>query len=58
LDSRNEPEKARWLNGKTLRYQGLAKAHAWHTMLAMAYNLKRLPKMFVASLMGQEKYAF
>jgi len=50
--------QARWFNGKTLRYQGLAKAHAWHTMLAMAYNLKRLPKLFVESLMRQGKYAF
>jgi len=37
----------RWFGGKTLRYQGLAKAHAWHLLLAMAYNLKRLPVLFV-----------
>ncbi|WP_152976362.1 IS5 family transposase, partial [Methyloglobulus morosus] len=24
----------RWFGGKTLRYQGLAKAHAWHVLLA------------------------
>lgn len=33
----------RWFSGKLLRYTGLAKAHAWHSLLAMAYNLKRLP---------------
>ena len=38
--------QARWFNGKTLRYSGLAKAHAWHMLLAIAYNLKRLPKLF------------
>lgn len=50
--------QTRWFGGKTLRYQGLAKAHAWHTLLAMAYNLKRLPKLFVESLMRQEKCTF
>jgi IS5 family transposase len=39
--------QARWFNAKILRYCGLAKAHAWHILLAMAYNLKRLPKLFV-----------
>ncbi|PTQ78373.1 DDE family transposase [Nitrosomonas oligotropha] len=38
--------QARWFNAKILRYRGLAKAHAWHTLLAMAYNLKKLPKLF------------
>ena len=38
--------QARWFNAKILRYCGLAKAHAWHMLLAMAYNLKRLPKLF------------
>lgn len=38
--------QVRWFNAKTLRYFGLAKAHAWHILLAMAYNLKRLPKLF------------
>jgi len=38
--------QARWFNAKILRYCGLAKAHTWHTLLAMAYNLKRLPKLF------------
>lgn len=38
--------QARWFSAKTLRYRGLAKAHAWHMLLAMAYNLKRLPKLF------------
>jgi len=36
--------QARWFNAKILRYCGLAKAHTWHILLAMAYNLKRLPK--------------
>lgn len=40
----------RWFDGKTLRYQGLAKAHAWHVLLAIAYNLKRLPRLYVESL--------
>jgi len=39
--------QARWLNATVLRYRGLAKAHAWHLLLAMAYHLKRLPKLFV-----------
>ncbi|WP_231990430.1 transposase [Nitrosomonas ureae] len=38
--------QASWFNAKILRYRGLAKAHAWHLLLAMAYNLKRLPKHF------------
>lgn len=41
--------QVRWFGSKTLRYSGLAKAHAWHILLAMAYNLKRLPKLYVAS---------
>lgn len=49
--------QARWFDGKTLRYQGLAKAHAWHILLAMAYNLKRLPRLFIESLVRQEKCA-
>ena len=39
--------QARWFNGKILRYMGLAKAHAWHALLAMAYNLKRLPRLYL-----------
>jgi len=50
--------QARWFGGKILRYQGLAKVHAWHILLAMAYNLKRLPRLFIESLMRQEKCAF
>ncbi len=38
--------QVRWFNAKILRYRGLAKAHAWHLLLAIAYNLKRLPKLF------------
>lgn len=41
----------RWFGGKTLRYQGLAKAHAWHVLLAVAYNLRRLPRLYVESLL-------
>jgi IS5 family transposase len=26
----------RWFGGKVLRYQGLAKAHAWHILLVVA----------------------
>lgn len=43
----------RWFEGKLLRYRGLAKAHAWHLLLAMAYNLRRLPRLFVDSLLPQ-----
>ena len=50
--------QARWFDGKILRYRGLTKAHAWHILLAMAYNLKRLPGLFVESLMKQEKCVF
>ncbi|MBK7354412.1 MAG: transposase [Nitrosomonas sp.] len=39
--------QARRFNAKILRYCGSAKAHAWHILLAIAYNLKRLPKLFV-----------
>ncbi len=42
--------QVRWFGGKLLRYRGLAKAHTWHILQAMAYNLKRLPKLFVQSL--------
>ncbi|PXW80419.1 DDE family transposase [Nitrosomonas sp. Nm84] len=38
--------QARWFGSQVLRYHGLAKAHAWHILQAMAYNLKRLPKLF------------
>ncbi|MFZ1851992.1 MAG: hypothetical protein WAU15_07120 [Nitrosomonas sp.] len=33
-------------NAKILRYCSLDKAHTWRTLLAMAYNMKRLPKFF------------
>jgi len=42
--------QASWFNAKILRYRGLAKAHAWHLLLAMAYNLKRLPRLFAERL--------
>ncbi|MCC8997564.1 MAG: transposase [Nitrosomonas sp.] len=38
--------QARWFNAKILHYCGLAKTHTWHTLLAMASNLKRLSKLF------------
>jgi len=50
--------QARWFGSKILRYRGLAKAHTWHILLAIAYNLKRLPRLFIQSLVTQEKYAF
>ena len=50
--------QARWFGSKVLRYRGLAKAHTWHILQAMAYNLKRLPKLFVQSLTIQETCAF
>ena len=50
--------QARWFGSKILRYQGLDKAHAWHVLLAVAYSLKRLPKLYIQSLTVQEKCAF
>lgn len=53
--------QARWFGSKILRYQGLAKAHAWHILQAMAYNLKRLPKLYVKNLSPQQpqtRYVF
>jgi transposase, IS5 family len=41
----------RWFGGKILRYQDLAKAHAWHILLAVAYKLRRLPILYVESLL-------
>lgn len=42
--------QARWFGSKILRYRGKAKAHAWHILQAMAYNLKRLPRLYADSL--------
>ena len=39
--------QARWFNSKIVSYKGLAKAHAWHSLLAMAYNIKRFPQLVV-----------
>jgi len=39
--------QALWFGGKNLRYVGVDKAHAWHVLQAMAYNLKRLPVLWV-----------
>lgn len=50
----------RWFAGKILRYQGLAKAHAWHVLLAVAYNLRRMPRLYIENLLPrlpQEKSA-
>src|SRR5574337_1670020 len=44
-------QQVQWFNAKILRYRGLAKAHAWHMLLAMAYNLKRLPRLFAGRRM-------
>ncbi len=53
--------QARWFGAKVLRYRGKAKAHAWHILQAMAYNLKRLPRLYVnrqTQLQSQEKCTF
>ena len=42
--------QVRWFNAKILRYKGKNLAHAWHILLAMAYNLKRLSKLYADSL--------
>ncbi|MEQ1816495.1 MAG: transposase, partial [Nitrosomonas sp.] len=39
--------QARWFGVNVLRYRGKAKAHAWHILQAMAYNLRRLPRLYV-----------
>jgi IS5 family transposase len=43
--------QARWFNSKVLRYKGIDKAHAWHVLLAIGYNLKRLPVLFVKTFL-------
>ncbi|WP_244073816.1 transposase [Nitrosomonas sp. PY1] len=43
--------QVRWFGSKILRYCGLAKAHTWHLLQAIAYNLKRLPKLYIDSLL-------
>ena len=43
--------QTRWFNSKVLRYRGMDKAHAWHILLAIGYNLKRLPVLFVKRLL-------
>ncbi len=48
----------RWFGSKILRYVGLDKAHAWHVLQAMAYNLKRLPVLYVKSGRIQPSCAF
>ena len=54
--------QARWFHGKELRYKSMEKAHAWHILLAMAYNLKRMPRLVAENLQRhrflQESYAY
>uniref|UniRef100_UPI0025EC906C transposase n=1 Tax=Nitrosomonas sp. TaxID=42353 RepID=UPI0025EC906C len=53
--------QARWFGAKVLRYRGKAKAHAWHILQAMAYNLKRLSRLYVnrqIPLQSEDKCAF
>ena len=49
--------QARWFGSKILRYYGRAKAHAWHILQAMAYNLKRLPRLYVERLLPRQPQA-
>ena len=49
--------QARWFGSKILRYYGRAKAHAWHILQAMAYNLKRLPRLYVERLLPRQTQA-
>jgi transposase, IS5 family len=42
-----------WFGGKTMRYVGQAKAHAWHILQGVAYNLKRLVGLINRQLQGQ-----
>ncbi len=48
----------RWFGSKILRYVGLDKAHAWHDLQAIAYNLKRLSVLYVKSGRIQPSCAF
>ena len=48
----------RWFGSKIMRYVGYAKAHTWHILQTMAYNLKRLPVLFVKSTPLQPSCAF
>lgn len=48
--------QTRWFGSKVLRYCGLAKAHTWHILQAMAYNLKRLPKLYVDKQMQAQPW--
>lgn len=50
--------QVRWFGSKILRYCGLNKAHAWHILQAIAYNVKRLPKLFIQSLEIKEQCVF
>ena len=50
--------QARWFSSKILRYQDLAKANTWHILQAMAYNLKRLPRLFIKNLEMRETCVF
>lgn len=35
----------RWFNGGRSRYKGMDRVHGFHCMMAIAYNLKRLPNL-------------
>lgn len=48
--------QTRWFGSKVLRYRGNAKAHAWHILQAIAYNLKRLPKLYVDKQMQAQSW--
>ncbi|MBA3755276.1 MAG: transposase [Nitrosomonas sp.] len=48
--------RRRWFGSKVLRYCGLTKAHAWHILQVMAYNLKRLPKLYVDKQMHAQPW--
>jgi hypothetical protein len=43
----------RWFGVKILRYQGLAKAYAWHILLAVMYNLRRMPRLYVECMLAR-----
>ena len=45
--------QALWFGGKTMRYVGQVKAHAWHVLQGMAYNLKRLVGLINRQLQDQ-----
>ena len=39
--------QVKWLGAGLAKYEGLAKTHSQHILESIAYNLKRLPRLWV-----------